>query len=155
MVLLRRNGYRAVAPFLSPLFEVCHADTVGFTSNWSERHVAHVAGLGTFSLSRGLITSKGIAMRCGSVVTDLKISPTPRPYTDFREYCLFYSSGTCRECIKRCPASAITHKGHSKDACMVYCNEIMQKADEYDAEIPGCGLCQTGVPCEAGIPKKP
>jgi epoxyqueuosine reductase len=34
-----------------------------FTSNWSERHVAFVCGLGTFGLSKGLITKKGIAGR--------------------------------------------------------------------------------------------
>jgi len=30
-------------------------------SNWSERHVAFIAGLGTFGLSRSLITPLGTA----------------------------------------------------------------------------------------------
>ena len=30
-------------------------------SRWSERHAAYVCGLGTFGLSRGLITEKGMA----------------------------------------------------------------------------------------------
>lgn len=31
-----------------------------FGSNWSERHAAYVCGLGTFGLSKGLITDKGM-----------------------------------------------------------------------------------------------
>lgn len=34
-----------------------------YTSNWSERHAAYVCGLGTFGLSKGLITEKGTAGR--------------------------------------------------------------------------------------------
>ncbi|MDP6180671.1 MAG: hypothetical protein QGG48_12340, partial [Desulfatiglandales bacterium] len=149
---LKNNGFLAVAPMSSPLFEVLQSEKVGFTSNWSERHVAYAAGLGTFGLSRGLITQRGIAIRCGSVVTNLQLPPSPRPYAHFQEHCLFYNSGTCGKCITRCPAGAISEEGHDKDRCMTHCSEIMQMCDEYDADMPGCGLCQTGVPCEAKIP---
>jgi len=147
---IQGQGFLAVAPVISPLFDFCQSNTVGFTSNWSERHVAYAAGLGTFSLSRGLITSKGVAMRCGSAVTNVKLNPTSRSYSDFQAYCLFYNSGTCGKCIERCPGRAISNEGHDKDLCFTYCQEIWQKSN---AEILGCGLCQTGVPCEAGIPK--
>jgi epoxyqueuosine reductase QueG len=146
---IQEEGFLVVAPVISPLFDWCQSDKVGFASNWSERHVAFVAGLGTFSLSRGLITSKGVAMRCGSVVTNLKLNPTSRSYSDFQEYCLFYNSGRCGRCIERCPGGAISKEGHDKDLCFIYCQEIWQKSD---GEILGCGLCQTGVPCEAVIP---
>ena len=36
-------------------------------SDWSERHAAYAAGLGTFGLTRALITEKGIAGRFGSL----------------------------------------------------------------------------------------
>ena len=53
------------------------------TSNWSERHIAYAAGLGTFGLCDGLITPLGKAMRCGSVVARLRCArhapPLPRP----------------------------------------------------------------------------
>jgi len=52
----------------------------GLASNWSQRHIAYAAGLGTFSLSDGFITPKGIAMRCGSVVCDAALSPTLQVY---------------------------------------------------------------------------
>jgi epoxyqueuosine reductase QueG len=151
---LSKEGFFAVAPMQSPVFEVLQSEKVGFTSNWSERHIAYVAGLGTFGLSRGLITEKGIAIRLGSVVTSLKLTPNERPYSNYQEYCLFYSSGKCGKCIKRCPGKAISEKGHDKELCMVHCAEVMEKSDEYDAAMPGCGLCQTGIPCEGGIPKK-
>lgn len=151
---IREHGFLAVAPILSPFFEVLQSDKVGFTSNWSERHVAYVAGLGTFSLSRGLITKRGVAVRCGSLVTNLRLNPTERSYGNYQEYCLFYNSDKCGRCIARCPGGAISEEGHNKELCMIHCAEIMQKSDEYDAEMPGCGLCQTAVPCEAGIPKK-
>jgi epoxyqueuosine reductase QueG len=151
---IKDRGFIAIVPTLSPLFEVLQSEEVGFTSNWSERHVAYVAGLGTFGLSGGLITKSGIAMRCGSVVTNLKLNPTQRPYSNHQEYCLFYGSNTCGKCIERCPGGAISEKGHNKELCMVHCAEIMQKSDEYDTVMPTCGLCQTAVPCEAGIPRK-
>lgn len=75
----RERGYRAVAPYASAGFRyVFEAGTnaeiadksLSFTSNWSERHVAYICGLGTFSLSKGLITERGVSGRFGSVVTD-------------------------------------------------------------------------------------
>lgn len=40
----------------------------------------NVCGLGIFGLSKGLITSKGIAGRFGSIVTELQIIPNEREY---------------------------------------------------------------------------
>ena len=151
---IRKQGFLAVVPTLSPFFEAFQSDKIGFTSNWSERHVAYVAGLGTFGLSGGLVSKRGIAIRCGSVVTNLMLSPTQRSYAHFQEYCLFYNSGKCGKCIERCPSGAISEEGHDKDLCMIHCAEIMQESDKYGEEMPSCGLCQTAVPCEAGIPAK-
>ena len=99
---------------LSPLWERKESERFVFASNWSERHAAHAAGLGTFGLCDGLITPVGKAMRCGSVVARIKIPATPRPYKHHREYCLFFTKGTCGKCIKRCPAEAVTKEGHKQ-----------------------------------------
>ncbi|MBI2916628.1 MAG: epoxyqueuosine reductase [Chloroflexi bacterium] len=153
--LLEHKGYRAVAPDQTPAFEVRHLSN-GRASNWSQRHVAYAAGLGTFSLSDGLITARGIAMRCNSVVTDLELPATPRRYSSHVANCPFFVDGSCGACIKRCPAGAITHKGHDK----VKCSEMMQVFHKLYLTKPGylgryaaCGLCQTKVPCESRIPK--
>ena len=73
-------GHVAVAPFLLPNFRWVRDEKVGLASIWSERHVAYTCGLGTFSLSDGLITPKGIAHRVGSVVTLLKLRPSEKRY---------------------------------------------------------------------------
>ncbi len=151
---LQEKGILAVAPMLSPFWEQKISPRFGYASTWSERHAAYAAGLGTFGLSDGLITPKGKAMRCGSVVANIKIPPTPRVYTDHHAYCLFFSKRICGKCIKRCPAQAITEKGHDKVKCRNYMHpqieEYVQKNFGFSGY--GCGLCQTGVPCESGIP---
>jgi epoxyqueuosine reductase len=93
-------------------------------------------------------------MRCGSVVARFSTPPTPRPYTDHREYCLFVTEGTCGKCIGRCPAGAISAKGHDKLKCQAYLEDTIAKhaKEAYGLEAYGCGLCQTGVPCEFKVP---
>jgi len=149
---LTEQGFYALVPPLSPFFEIVMTEDAGFAANWSERHVAYVAGLGTFSLSGALITERGAAMRCASVITNLQLQPTPRSYTDFREYCLFYSANSCGKCISRCPGGAISEEGHNKELCMIHCASVSQEIEGHTGGMPGCGLCQTAVPCEA---KKP
>ncbi|MBI4596081.1 MAG: epoxyqueuosine reductase [Candidatus Tectomicrobia bacterium] len=151
---LERAGYKAVAPQLSSLWEWKVSERYVFASTWSERHAAYASGLGTFGLCDGLITPKGKAMRCGSVIANIQIPPTVRPYRNHQEYCLFYSQGKCMKCILRCPAGAITEAGHDKIKCRSYLNP--GTADyvkaHYHFDGYGCGLCQTGVPCESKIP---
>ena len=151
---LGKLGHRAVAPQLCADWKELKDTPVGIASTWSERHAAYAAGLGTFSLNDALITPKGIAHRCGSVVTDLRLAPPPRPYPNFRHNCLYYREGSCGLCITRCPANALSRDGHDKTACSVYVYEtaVGAVAEKYGVTATGCGLCQTRVPCEGGIP---
>jgi len=160
IALLDSLSYQAVAPELSDYFESINLPG-GYVSNWSQRHIAYAAGLGTFSLNDGFITPKGMAMRCGSVVTDAIIPPSPRVYKDHFANCLFYSDGSCQRCAERCPAGAISEKGHDKNKCLEFLfvkqKKILKELgrDEgYIGRYQGCGLCQTKVPCEARIPPK-
>jgi epoxyqueuosine reductase len=151
---LRSAGYLALAPMTSPLFKtlmsgVDHAPS----STWSERHALYAAGQGTFSLNDGLITPRGIAHRCGAVVTNLPLAITPRLYETHTHNCLYLQEGRCGRCIKRCPVGAITVEGHDKLKCAEYVYGTLKPYfDTYHVSATGCGLCQTGVPCEAGIP---
>lgn len=153
--LLKKKGYRAVAPMNSPYWKRFRPPRVGLASNWSERHAAYACGLGAFGLSDGLITAKGKAMRVGSVVTNLPLKPSEKPYPHHRANCLYYFNKTCQTCAARCPAGAITAKGHDKDKCYEYSYGTIRPAKkaEYGVKITGCGLCQTKVPCEFEIPK--
>jgi epoxyqueuosine reductase QueG len=153
--LLKKRGYRAVAPMNSSLWRRLRSPKVGLASNWSERHVAYTCGLGAFGLSDGLITAKGKAMRVGSVVTDLVLTSSEKPFPHHQANCLYYFNGTCQACADRCPAGAITEKGHDKEKCFEYSYGVVlrDKKTEYGVKITGCGLCQTKVPCEFEIPK--
>ena len=150
---LTNAGYQAVAPVLAPTWGSRCSERYGRASTWSERHVAHASGLGTFGLCDGLITPVGKAMRVGSVVARMRIPATPRPYHDHQEYCLFFARGTCGRCIDRCPVGAITRAGHDKERCRAHLNRTHVFVESnYGFDGYGCGLCQTGVPCESGIP---
>jgi epoxyqueuosine reductase QueG len=153
--LLERKGYRAVAPMNSLHWKQIRSPRVGLASNWSERHAAYACGLGAFGLSDGLITAKGKAMRVGSVVTDLPLKPSEKIYPHHHANCLYYFNKTCKACASRCPAGAITAKGHDKEKCekYFYGAAFQGKKEEYGVKITGCGLCQTKVPCEFEIPK--
>ncbi len=154
---LENLGFVAVAPVLSPTFQHIRDEKVGWASPWSERHVAYACGLGTFSLNDGFISPKGMAVRIGSVVTLLKLAPSERTYRHHKENCLFFRNEECGKCIPRCPAGAITEKGHDKDKCRQYAHSelLNTKRKEYGLQNPppACGLCQTGVPCEFEIPR--
>ena len=157
VTFLEDLGHPAVAPTLSPAFQYIRDEKVGWASPWSERHIAYACGLGTFSLNDGLITPKGMAVRFGSVVTLLKLTPSEMKYRHHRENCLQFRNEKCGKCIPRCPAGAITEKGHDKDKCKEYVDsEVLQKKRiEYGLQNPppSCGLCQTDVPCEFQIPR--
>jgi hypothetical protein len=148
------QGIPAVAPVLAPGFEAQVYPTCGWGSTWSERHAAYAAGLGTFGLCDGLITPVGKAMRLGSVVAKMQVPTIARPYADRHAYCLFLTGRGCGECIPRCPAGALSQSGHDKEKCQAYTREICGRYVEvhYDFSGYGCGLCQTGVPGESGIP---
>ena len=132
-------GRDALAPILDPRFSV-----VDMRSNWSERHVAFIAGLGTFSINHSLITPAGSAGRLGSAIVDCDIPPTRRPYSERDEYCTH-----CGACIRRCPPSAVTMRGKDHVVCSAYVTEISARF----APRFGCGKCQTAVPCEHEIPR--
>lgn len=154
---LAAAGVAAVAPLLLPQWREARSDGCGQASTWSERHAAFAAGLGTFGLCDGLITPLGKAMRCGSVVARLRVSPSARPYAERHAYCLFYSDKRgCGACMRRCPIGAISEAGHDKDACLAYLDKLRTSLLEpvFGVSTNACGLCQTGVPCEARIPAR-
>lgn len=153
---LDKIGVKAVAPSIAPDFKFEMSPQYVFASRWSERHAAYAAGLGTFGLCDGLITAKGKAHRAGSVVAGTVIPADERPYDNHHAYCQFFTHGSCMVCAKRCPVDAISEKGHDKKKCWDHAGGTCARyvKEKYGFDGYGCGLCQTGVPCESGIPKK-
>ena len=155
VAFLQKKGFRSVAPWNSPFFRWVRSPKIGLASVWSERHAAYACGLGTFGLSGGFITKKGKSIRIGSVITDLPIEPSPQDYPHHMANCLYFLGKSCLACTNRCPAGAISAKGHDKDKCYKYYFRTINplKQPEYGVRVTGCGLCQTNVPCEFEIPR--
>ena len=150
----RKNGYTACVPSFDERWQRVaggkgitgypEINENTYSSSWSERHAAYVCGLGTFCLSKGLITRKGVAGRFGSVVVSAYFEPDSKPYAGIYDYC-----SKCGACIKRCPAQAIdlrNGKDHKK------CERCVSATRIILSPRFGCGLCQTAVPCEEKVP---
>lgn len=109
-----------------------------FSSNWSERHVAYVTGLGTFGRMTNLITKKGTCGRLISVLTDWEAEPDVKDYTGLYDYC-----SECFACYRACPGEAFDENGKTISKCSGYIRETCAK---YTPRY-GCGKCQSGLPC--------
>ena len=151
---IKGAGYQACVPITKPGYQVVmngvgisgykEISESAFGCTWSERHVAFISGLGTFGLSRGLITKKGMAGRFCSIVTDMLLPVTERSYKVYDEWCT-----KCGRCAERCPVHAIslqTGKDH------IPCGKRIDKSKILYAPRYGCGQFQTAVPCESQRP---
>jgi len=142
-------GYKSLVPGTDPRFATGGSNDKkesprdAFTSSWSERHVAFACGLGTFGLSKGLITEKGTCGRFGSILTELDLEKDVRRYEGVYDYCI-----KCGACVPNCPAGAISPEG--KD-CFP-CKAFIDKTAEKHGPRYGCGKCQVSVPCESAAP---
>jgi epoxyqueuosine reductase len=169
--LLWSRGVAAVAPSLSPAYDIFHSPEFIYSSTWSERHVAYAAGLGRFGLNGSLITPRGSHVRLGSIVAGLALEPSAAGPESFRAPC-FESRGTlCHRCIDRCPVGAVTPEGLNKKTCNARRKDIRERnlsllrknhpLIRFRLPIDGtrrwsyplgCALCQCGVPCEGREP---
>ena len=112
-------------------------------SDWSQRHVAYIAGLGTFGINNMLITDKGCCGRYGSIVTSMKIEPDKRPDIEF---CLYKNNGTCKACVKHCVNGALKEDSFNRDKCFEMCRANSDIYKEM-GDPESCGKCLTFVPC--------
>lgn len=149
---LRRLGYDAAVSPESTVF-----DREKLMSNWSHRHLAWAAGLGTFGINNMLITKVGCCGRYSTVVTNLDIEPD-EPLEI--EYCLYKKNGTCGACVKRCPSGALTLSGYDRFKCYKVCmknatlytefgNSYSARSNESQKNTGSevCGKCVTNMPC--------
>jgi len=164
-----QKGFFALAPKLTPDYGYIRKDNpFAVYSNWSERHVAFVAGLGYFGFNNTLITKEGCSVILASVITDAPLSVTVRTI-DNPHNCLHYTSSKCEKCVTKCPSDALTKDGHQPEICLNYCTEVRSIIKElpivkvlkkryrklnFESENhvvvsypSGCTLCQFGVPC--------
>ena len=142
---ISESGFKSLIPTHDQRYKTGNAE-IKNTSNWSERHIAYACGLGTFGLSKGIITKKGMSGRLGSILTELDLPKDNRAYKDIREHCAM-----CGLCIDRCPVRAISMEdGKNASSCSDFLGKVLEK---YKPRY-GCGKCQVNVPCESEIPMK-
>jgi len=137
-------GYNAVMPqdeeeYWANVGQDTSGERPLFSSNWSERHVGFVVGMGTFGKMTNLITKAGTCGRLISVITDWETAPDIKDYEGLYDYC----SG-CRVCYESCPAGALGDEGKSIEKCQAFIREKSIKT------LPrvGCGKCMAGMPCQ-------
>ncbi|MBP2651392.1 MAG: epoxyqueuosine reductase [Firmicutes bacterium] len=155
---LNTMGYKAAISKESSTFS-----TKKLISNWSHRHFAYIAGLGTFGINNMLITKNGCCGRFSSIVTNLAAVPD-NPMIN--ELCLYKNSGSCKVCVKNCPVGALTELDYNRTKCYTmlkenaaiytefgnsYLDETLTKATSIGSEV--CGKCITSSPCAFLIAK--
>lgn len=142
---LKKFGYR------SNIIPATHNfDEKRLISDWSHRHVAFIAGLGTFGINNMLITDKGTCGRVGTFVTDLKIEPSKRSNI---ENCLYKDRGICKKCLERCVNNALKIDSFDRHRCYEMClynNKLHSDMGLVDV----CGKCIVNVPCATRNPMK-
>jgi epoxyqueuosine reductase len=117
-------------------------------SQWSHKHLAYIAGLGTFGCHHLLITAAGCSGRLGSLVTSMPLPPTARPAA---EWCLAKAGRDCLACVSKCSYEALFENQYDRHRCYEQC--LINK--RYFRDLPladVCGKCACEVPCSFGIP---
>jgi len=125
-------------------------DQESLMSDWSHRHVAYIAGIGTLGVHNLLITEKGCTGRIGSLVTDLILEPTPRPT---EEFCRHKAGMACLKCVEKCRYGALFEDRFDRHACYRQCLLNDRLHDDLDL-VEVCGKCSSGVPCSETNPVK-
>jgi len=153
LVELSSRGVLCAAGDFMPDFRKKKFPGAGWASPWSHRHAAFAAGLGSFGMNDALITEKGQAHRCGSIVLAAVLKPNRERPPHYRQFCRQHRTGKCLVCAKRCPVDALSEKGHDKDVCSkLVMKSIPRNIFKNNVNIYCCGLCMTGTPCAQGIP---
>jgi len=112
-------------------------------SRWSHRHVAYIAGLGTFGINNLLITQKGCAGRLGSFVIDSQIKPS---LIQKEELCLYKKDKSCTYCLDNCPVDAFGDNEFARARCYDYLLDVVEHFKDIDPACDVCGKCNCG-PC--------
>lgn len=111
-----------------------HYDSEKLMSYWSQRHIAYIAGIGTFGMNNMLITNKGCTGRYGSFIIDYRIEPSKK---NRDEKCLYKLNGSCGICMDMCPVQALTTQGFHRYKC----NQRVSEVDEFYSDLASCDCC--------------
>jgi len=138
--LMQRNGYKT-----GKIPATHNFNEKTLISNWSHRHIAYIAGIGTFGINNMLITKKGCCGRFGSIIVNYEFDNYQQT-GKIKEKCLYKLNGNCGICHRRCIVNAYDNNNFNRDACYKKCleNAKYHKETGY-ADV--CGKCLVGLPC--------
>jgi epoxyqueuosine reductase QueG len=121
-------------------------------SNWSHRHIAYIAGMGTFGMNNMLITKNGCCGRFGSIVTTCEFD-SYKGIETAQERCLHKTGGSCGICQKNCVVGAYGNNNFDRHKCYKQCLENAKHHKNIGyADI--CGKCLVGLPCSTKDPRR-
>ncbi|WP_233487064.1 MULTISPECIES: epoxyqueuosine reductase [unclassified Halanaerobium] len=118
-------------------------DEENLKSDWSHRHAAYIAGVGTFGINNMLITEKGCCGRVGSLITNLEMEATKRGN---KENCLNKAGGSCSVCAERCVNNSLSVDFFDRHKCY----SLLLENDDLYSEMgltDACGKCCVALPC--------
>jgi epoxyqueuosine reductase QueG len=143
--LMERNGYKA-----GKIPATHNFNEKTLISNWSHRHIAYIAGIGTFGINNMLITKKGCCGRLGSIIINYELE-NYQQISETREKCLNKLNGNCGICHKRCIVNAYENKKFNRNRCYKQCLKNVRHNKEIGyADV--CGKCLVGLPCSLKEP---
>ena len=143
--LMERNGYKT-----GKIPATHNFDEEKLISNWYHRHIAYIAGIGTFGINNMLITKKGCCGRFGSIIINYELN-NYQQIGKPKEKCLNKLNGNCGVCHKRCIANAYENKIFNRNICYKQCLEnVKYNKDIGYADV--CGKCLVGLPCSLKEP---
>lgn len=132
---VRDMGYDACPPFDAGMISMDMP-----YSRWSQRHVAYIAGHGTFGINNMLISDKGSVGRYASIIMSLPVDADPIPT---QERCLYKKDGSCGLCMSRCEVGALRVDSFDRIKCLGQCMRNYEKYPGADV----CGKCVVELPC--------
>jgi epoxyqueuosine reductase QueG len=143
--LMEQNGYKA-----GKIPATHNFDVKKLISNWSHRHIAFIAGMGTFGINNMLITKNGCCGRLGSILINYEL-PEYEQSRETKENCLNKQGRSCGMCQRKCVVNAYGHNTYDRHKCYEQCLKNMEYHKQLGyADI--CGKCLVGLPCSTGCP---
>lgn len=131
-------------PAMLPTPAASQFDAQQLVGKWSHRHIARIAGLGSFGKNNMLITQQGCCGCFTSLLAGAEAESIP-PQTE--EFCLYYRDGSCKACLAACPKKALGENSFDRAACY---EECLQNLKLTGSDV--CGKCLAGMPCSIHKP---
>jgi epoxyqueuosine reductase QueG len=128
-------------------------DIKKLVSTWSHRHIAYIAGMGTFGINNMLITKNGCCGRFGSIAINYGLSEY-KQVGEIKEKCLNKLYGNCGICQSNCVVKCYDKNSFDRLKCYEQCLKNKELHKKYGhADV--CGKCLANLPCSTNEPEAP